>query len=237
MTNGASSRNDNENNIFDIRLKAAAQEALIEEAYSHPSEEELLEAVPSLDSLDEKIRGIVMQQEKEARRKSRRKKIGKFAAIAAVTFLTFSSIALISAEASRIFILNTARNLQYDHMTFGFDDSGEGVLDQGVRHDFVYTGTKVFDTLAISTYQHPEGDQIIIQHLKGVDLNAGMDTDYREFSTIVLGENECTVYFFQSYTGDEHHIVMWYENNTIFQIHADIDINTIFAVVESFLAR
>jgi len=94
-------------------------------------------------------------------------------------------------------------------------------------------GSQVLEGFAIAFYSTTDGEQILLQMHDADNLGAGFDTDYREFTTIYINDQE--VFLFES-TGDYEHIIIWQKGNTVFQVLSNIDLSKLIWLTESLIA-
>ena len=219
--------------LFEAMLGVAVEEAVTNEMAALPTREELDAMYPQSEAFEKKIRQIIAKEEKTYSRMRNIKVISKVAACFSI-FLTISAIILMSVEASRVFILNTFINIQEDHVAFEFGDLNNGIhREHKLFHEgFEYITSQKSDNISISIYRNDDGEQIIFQQHVGANLRTAIDNDYRDFLPKYIHSQEA--YLFES-DGEEYHVVMWAEENTVYIILSKIDISELLALVEELI--
>jgi len=217
-------------NLFEAMLKVAVEETVDRKLASLPSNEELNKMFPPTVA-DEKILKIIADEKRKSKRQQSRKTLMKIASFAGI-FFTISTTALITVEASRNFILNTIINIQADHVAFEF--AGGGLKENlNLPVGFEYMGSQVTENFSVSTYLNADGKQIIVQQHNASSIGTGIDTDYREFSTIYIKEQE--VFLFESIDGVMHNVIMWQQDNVVFQVFANINIEEMISLIKNLI--
>ena len=219
-----------EEKFFNSILKTAFEEADDQELASYPSKEELDMMYPRPPELDKKIMANLSKLEKPIKRKLFIKSTLRVAVIACV-FIMLSALVLFNVEASRNFILNSIIDMQSDHVAFEFIEYRHRYTNEPnvLPNGFEYVDTHIFDNFTMTIYVNTKGQQIIVQQHIGLNLSTAIDSDYREFfSTELNGQN---AYIFESTNDLEHHVVMWHQRGTVFQVFANIQIEELFEFV------
>ena len=240
MNNSSIKRNEK---IFEALLSVAAAEVMEEEMAALPGLEKLNEMYVASETLDKKIKGIIKKESRTHRRKQGIKTFGRVAAILGLIF-TVSTIALMSVEASRNFIINILFNMRNDHVVFDFgDDTTPRPNEYENNHNFLnylpvgfyYLTSHATERSRTFVYINDAGQQITITQREATSVRVGMDTDYREFSVIYLGNQE--VYFFEGDGEEYQHVMMWTDSNIVYTILTNIDIYQFFEITERLVTR
>lgn len=231
-------RSNSNEKILDALLKIAAEDVAEEEVAALPSPEELNNMHYPSDSLEKRVRAMITKDEKTKKRKKVMRGFVKAAAVFGLMF-TVSAVALMAVEGSRIFIINTFINIQDDHMVFDFHnevEAGAGNIDDHFEfaiYGFEYVTSQAFENSTMTIFVNPAGQQIIITRDAGTSLRAAVDTDYRTFSQIIIGNREA--YFFESDTPNYHHVIMWTDSDVVYQVLSDVEIGHFLRLAESLI--
>ena len=225
--------------IFEALLKSAAQEAMKREMEAMPSCEELNKLYTPSDDLNKRVAKIIDSHERRYKNKRMIKSFMKIAASFAI-LLTISTIALMSVEASRIFILNTFINIRNDHVAFEFGQNGSSIGTNNIVAGYIPSGfelTNIYalETIAMLIYSNEHGEQIIIGHFTADSISLGVDNENRKFSIVYLNDQEA--YLFEALDVQDKNILVWYHGNDLFTITSTISVEEIFRIAENVELR
>jgi len=223
----------NNEKLFDAMVKAAFEEAAEQEMAALPGNEELNEMYPPSEAFDKRIMAIIAREEKaysdRYKNGPKRSRIIKtFARVAAsiAVLFTVSTLALMSIEPSRVFVLTTLMNM---HMQY----------DQP-------------QPLAAAEFMPFSDEELpMIQRNWGMDLDidVDMDTDidfdigmaHRQFSVIDINGQEVFLYAAEdSHEQYKRYIVRWSRGGIDFHISADpsdTNIDELLTLVESMITE
>ncbi|MCL1878019.1 MAG: hypothetical protein FWF80_04110 [Defluviitaleaceae bacterium] len=223
--------------LFDALLKVAFEESIDREMEALPSSGELNKMYPRSAAMNKRFNDIINPPNKESAIKRVTRIAGRIAAVFAM-FFTISTIALMSVEASRVFIFNTIFNVQDDHVVFDFGDVW--YIDDDMytvyRHEFdilqvagfYYVSSHISYTRNTFVYENAYGNQLIFQQHMGTSLRIFMDNERREFTMQEFGGREFFVFTAES--SDYFHTIMWVEGNDVMILSSTIDIDLLFDI-------
>jgi len=232
---GNSSKLTRNDIIIEAMIKAAEIEVMQEELDALPSLEELNEIYKPSEVLEENIRLIIAKDKKAKSRKRLIKRFAKVAAIIGVIFTTLTTI-LMTVEASRVFILNTFISLQDDHIAFEFSQSDPSdivceIVLGFVPEGFGFTSSQIFDKFSLDIYENADGKRLIIQRHFATTLSASVDNEIREFvATEVAGEE---AFLFEAIDSGYPNVLMWAYGDEVISIISDINIDIMFTIAEN----
>ena len=238
MTNSTNNTNLSiDEKIFDALLKLATEEAMKEEMEALPDNEELNRIHMPSETLNKKISSIITKEKRMRKRKNFAYKFAKIAAVFIVA-LSVSGVILMSIEASRNFILNAFISVQNNHVAFYFEsEESEGneeinidVISRYIPDDFKIVNIHNTEMSAVIIYEGFSEQRIIIRQDVAINLQAAIDNEERNFSSMRMGGQE--VFVFAAEDISELSIIMWQNRNGIFTVHSDIDFEMLLSMVE-----
>ncbi|MCL2373042.1 MAG: DUF4367 domain-containing protein [Defluviitaleaceae bacterium] len=227
--------------IFDALLKAAAEDALNKDIDALPSKEELQKLYPSIESLDKKVYAVIKNETKAYRRKKTLRSVVKIAACFAI-FLLVTSATLMSFEASRVFILNTAIEIRSNHIAFQFRPAGSTTtagnigeyLLEAMPEGFVLVQRDATPYSAFYKYVNDAEHRIVFTYnMSSESLSIYMGTTRNDFLTTEL--HGIKVHLFESKYGETHG-VMWVLGDRVFMLASDIDFNIAVQLASRLIA-
>lgn len=236
------SNQDKTERIFNAMLKAAAEEATIQEMDELPSREELEKMHPRSEALDKRVAKIIGKHERMETRKKAARIFTRVAAAVGI-FFTVGFAALMSVEASRVFILNTIISMQYNYVRFDFTDSEKdlqspdlaNLLEGFLPVGFEYEGSFHLETTTIYRYSNEAGVRLIFQQHMGATWSVMVVELNREF--FIIDEESHKIYVFDSNVDGYENVIMWADDNYVFNIISDVDIDTLVNIARNMIAR
>ena len=226
----------NNEKLFDAMVKAAFEEAAEQEMAALPSNEELNEMYPPSEAFDNRIMAIIEKEEKAYRERyknghngyKRNRIIKTFTRVAAsiAVLFTVSTLALMSIEPSRVFVLTTLMNMHMQH-------------DQ--PQPLAAAEFMPFSDEELPMIQRNWGMDLDIDVDMDADIDFDIDMAHRQFSVIDINGQEVFLYEAEdSHEQYKRYIVRWSRGGIDFQISADpsdTNIDELLTLVESMITE
>jgi len=234
-----STKLDRDDMLWEALIKTAEIEVMQEELNALPSLEELNELYKPSDALEKSIRDMTANNKRNKPINQAAWQLKKIAAIVGILFV-LGATALMSVEASRIFILNIFLDLQDDYIAFEFGQNtpsgitGEIVLEF-IPEGFELTSTQILENLSIVIYQNADGERIIIRRGNAETMSTAISTGFADFSEVYVNGQEA--FLFEAVDTDYQSALMWLIGNNVLTIVAYVDTATMFAIAENIILR
>ena len=228
-------KNNYDDKLFDALLKIAATEALEQEMEEMPSCEELDEQYKPSPNLDKKIRKKIAQHRFKEKGSIWRKLAVKIAASAAIV-MVFSSVVLLSVEATRNYIFNVAIKWQENHFSIQHDYASNllnGIIYRPtyLPEDFIEVSSNAIGDIIRITYENENSITIMFKQSPSQTSHILADHEDKTYSDIRI--NGQKVYLFNATEYDKDNAVLWESNGIIFNITSEVASNELILMAES----
>jgi len=224
--------------VFEALLKVAAKEVIERKVAALPSCEELNRLYKPSPAFEKRVHKIINKHVSAKRIRRLAKTFWRVAAVFCV-FITVSTAVLMSAEASRIFILNTIIGFHEDHAVFEFVDGSGAVMTEGfhgnIPYGFELLNHQVTNGSTVAVFISHEGSRLFFTQNEAEAVTFAVDTEYTEVRMVVIDGQE--VYLFL--TIDDYGLtsLTWRVENTVFMLMSDVSVDELFDIAEVFLGK
>lgn len=228
--------------LFNVMLKAAVEENLMQSVNALPTKEALDKKHP----LSTEFRKRLVRISKKYYRKSlfqRSSRIAKRAAVFAAVGILISFGSLLSVQASRNVIFNSVREWKADHVDIYFQEksggegqasnSGETLFDLPyLPSGFIKSKEMKIGPLYRIIYQNEEQESIIFDQTPLSEEGKLMvDTEHAAYQEISINGREASL--FTANTADDKTFVLWRNGQTSLMLSSKIDKDELVRMAES----
>lgn len=227
-------KNNYDDKLFDALLKIAVEEALEQEMEEMPSCEELNKQYKPSPSLNKKIRKKISQHRFKEKASSWKKAAVKIAACSAIV-MVFSSVVLLSVEASRNYIFNAVIKWQEDY--FSIQHIENNISDIKIFEPtylpkgFIEVSSNIMGDIIKITYENENGIKITFKQSPSQSTHILADHENKKYAVIKINGKEA--YLFSATEDDKNNAVLWESDGIIFIIISEIESAELILIAES----
>ena len=217
--------------LFDALLEAAVSQAFQEEMEQLPSNEELNAECKPSPELDLRIKELIDQNRRKAKRKHFRRRSRKIAAGIAVVFTLLATVTL-SVEATRNRIFNAYLDWQDKYTSIQFKDTTDPtetkVIDESdlyhptyIPKGFKQTSTEKYGRTIMLVYSNEDGIEILFNQRPAGTGATSVDNEHKTYREVEISGNKA--YLFEGITEEYASVLIWQAGGVEFQLTSLID--------------
>ena len=232
-----SASNRNDEHVFDAILKAALEDAMLDELDQMPSNEELNQLYAS-EALDKRVHKLISSQRK---RTYFPQKYRRMVATAAIVLLVVSAT-LMSVEASRVRIINAFLDWQEGHVNIDYSgmtsipsiptEKTEIITPDYIPDGFIEKETQVYGAITDIVYVDADGVKISFSYSPAEGTTATIDTEYHNYELVDINGAEGHLFIAHDLTISGN-TIYWALDGTLFELTGHIDHNELVKIAES----
>ena len=220
--------------LFNGLVALGASEAMRRELDALPSNEEL-NAMYKTDELDARIFKMIERDSKKRKWEPRQRFAMRIVSTFAIVFTVLTS-ALMSVEASRVWIINAVLDWQADHVVIR-PEIGNRESENNIRRPqylpkgFYETESLSFGTSVETIYSNDKGIDIsFLRHLvEGTEPH--IDTEHSDYQQITISGNEA--HLFVAHSSEYYSKVIWIAGDMLYELSSEIDYKELVLMAES----
>lgn len=216
---------DRNKELFDSLLKVAVSDALKNEMDALPDNEELNEKFKTSSELDKRMNKLISQEKIKYKMRYFFKSNHKIAACFMI-IIVFSSVTLLSVEATRNVILNTlvdqfGKYTQIEFRDSEADDQQKNIYRPAyLPEGFKQKSEEVYGKTALLVYSNESDDEIVLKQRQAEEGTALIDNENTNYTEVDISGN--TAYLFKSLEDDNYHVLLWKSEGIVFEMTSNV---------------